>query len=193
MPGLDLRVLRLERLQQTGIPGPQGPPGPTGATGPPGPTGPQGAVGAQGPQGVPGPPGPAGPQGPPGTTLPYTESTCTVTGTGSSGTAPTGTASVTQIGQQVTSELPTLTGTRNAETLTLTGLPAALSVPRDLWLSVLVEENGVPRFGLLHALGTTLTVFPNAIQNSWTTSGTKTFRGAVLTYRLPEEGLWSGT
>lgn len=156
--------------------GPAGPPGTTGNTGPQGATG---ATGAQGPQGD------VGPQGPPGTPLPYTETTATLTATGFSGTAPSGTAVITQVGKLVTVELPALTGTSNAQTWTLTGLPAAYSVPRPQWLVVLVQDAGLAREGLLHATGTTLTLYPNASRNSWSVTGTKAFDGCVLVYRIP--------
>lgn len=171
----------------TGAPGPQGPPGDTGAQGPPGATGATGPEGPPGPTGAPGAQGPqgeVGPQGPPGTPLPYTETTALLTATGFSGTV-SGTAVITQVGKLVTVELPALSGTSNATTWTLTGLPAAYSVPRAQCLSVLVQDAGVPRFGLLVATGTTLTLYPNASQNGWTASGTKAWQGGVLTYRIP--------
>lgn len=126
-----------------------------------------------------------GPQGPPGTPLPYTETTAVLTATGFSGTAPSGTAVITQVGKLVTVELPALTGTSNAQTWTLTGLPAAYSVPRTQWLVVLVTDAGLPREGLLHATGTTLTLYPNASANSWSVTGTKAWQGCVLHYRIP--------
>ena len=134
---------------------------------------------------VPGPQGPPGPPGPPGTPLPYTEATAVLTATGFSGTAPSGTAVITQVGKLVTLELPALTGTSNAQTWTLTGLPAAYSVPRPQWLVVLVQDAWLPREGLLHAMGTTLTLYPNASQNSWSASGVKAWQGGVLHYRIP--------
>lgn len=177
-----------------GAPGPQGPPGvqgdpgPPGAEGPPGPQGTQGSPGApglQGPPGEPGPQGVQGPPGPPGTPLPYTEATATLTATGFSGTAPSGTAVITQVGKLVTVELPALTGMSNAQTWTLTGLPAAYSVPRPQSLAVLVQDAGLQREGVLVASGTTLTLYPNASQNSWSVTGTKAWQGCVLTYRMP--------
>lgn len=171
--------------QQAVIMGPQGVAGPPGTQGP---AGPQGATGLQGPQGATGAPGPmgaVGPQGPPGTPLPYTEATAVLTATGFSGTAPSGTAVITQVGKLVTLELPALSGMSNAQTWTLTGLPAAYSVPRPQALVVLVMDAGLAREGLLVASGTTLTLYPNASQNSWSASGTKAWQGGVLTYRIP--------
>lgn len=129
--------------------------------------------------------GPQGPQGEPGTPLPYTETTAVLTATGFSGTAPSGTAIITQVGKLVTLELPALTGTSNATTWTLTGLPAAYSVPRAQYVAVRVTDNGFERWGLLHATGTTLTLYPNANGDGWTASGTKTWEGGVLVYRIP--------
>lgn len=126
-----------------------------------------------------------GPQGPPGTPLPYTEATAVLTATGFSGTAPSGTAVITQVGKLVTLELPAMTGTSNAQTWTLTGLPAAYSVPRPQSLPVLVQDAGLAREGILVATGTTLTLYPNASQNSWSVTGTKAWQGAVLHYRVP--------
>lgn len=115
----------------------------------------------------------------------YTETMAVLTATGYSGTAPTAVAVITQVGKLVTLEIPEVTGTSNAQTLTLTGLPGAYSVPRTQRLPVLVVDAGIAKMGVLVATGTTLTLFPNAGENTWTTSGVKTFRGAVLQYRVP--------
>lgn len=147
--------------------------------------GPQGLAGPPGAQGPPGATGATGPQGPPGTPLPYTETTAVLTATGFTGAAPSGTATITQVGKLVTVELPALTGTSNAQTFTLTGFPAAYSVPRAQSLAVLVRDADVPRWGLLVASGTTLTLYPNASRNSWSASGIKEWEGGVLVYRIP--------
>lgn len=56
----------------------------------------------------------------------YEEGSFTVTATGFSGTAPSGTAYYTRVGKQVTLTFPALSATSNSATFTLLGLPSQL-------------------------------------------------------------------
>ena len=58
------------------------------------------------------------------------------------GSAVTGTARYTQVGALVTLHLPQLSGTSNAETMTLTGLPGALQPMLPLEQVVAVQDAG---------------------------------------------------
>lgn len=169
----------------TGAPGPTGPqgaPGAQGLPGDPGATGPPGTTGAQGPQGIQGVQGPQGIQGPAGVPS-YTEGTYTVTATGYA-SAVTGTARYVQVGSLVTLQVPQLSGTSNAETLTLTGLPVALQPTQAAEQVVAVQDAGLTREGRLSvaAGSSTMTVYPNVVGNSWTTSGTKRLMATVVSY-----------
>src|SRR5262245_27239129 len=167
----------------TGSQGPQGPPGADStAPGPAGPQGDPGPQGIQGPQGEPGPQGIQGEQGPPGPAGTPVAGTFTVTMTGCTTTV-TGTAVYYKYDRMVLLGIPTLTGTSNAQTLTLTGLPALLTPDPAVAHHVVVHgrDNGLDAPGLL-LLGTPITVTRNLSGNSWTASGEKTLYGTWLTY-----------
>ena len=162
-----------------GEPGPQGvqgPQGTTGATGSEGPAGPQGDPGAQGPQGIQGIQGPPGPAGTPVT------GTFTFTATGYTTTV-TVTARYYKFDRMVLLGIPTVTGTSNAQTLTLTGLPALLTPDASVAHHQVVHgrDNGLDADALL-VLGTTITVTRNLSGNAWTASGEKTMYGLWVTY-----------
>lgn len=73
----------------------------------------------------------------------YKEGTFTATGTGFSGTAPTGTATYVRVGKQVTIVLPTLYGTSNATTFTLTGVPSEIVPPSNVnSFPIRINDNG---------------------------------------------------
>jgi Collagen triple helix repeat (20 copies) len=156
-----------------GAQGIQGPQGTTGATGAQGAQGPQGNPGVQGPQGIQGPAGPAG--------TPVT-GTFTLTATGYTTTV-TVTARYYKFDRLVLLGIPTVTGTSNAQTLTLTGLPALLTPDASVAHHQVVHgrDNGLDADALL-VLGTTITVTRNLSGNAWTASGEKTLYGLWLTY-----------
>ena len=178
-----------------GTEGPPGPQGEPGEPGPPGPEGPQGDVGPQGPQGDAGPTGATGAtgsqgiqgiQGPAGVPS-YTTGSFTVTGTGFAGTAPTGTAYYSQIGNQVTIEFPQISGTSNAITFTLTGIPAGLVPAREYRGVALLQNAAVYFLGtVVMAGGGTEVHFGSADAGLtiWTTTGTKTAYKHVQTWLL---------
>jgi hypothetical protein len=136
-------------------------------------TGPQGVQGAQGIQGI---QGPAGPAGTPAT------GTFTLTATGFATTV-TVTARYYKFDRLVLLGIPTVTGTSNAQTLTLTGLPALLTPDASVAHHQVVHgrDNGLDADALL-VLGTTITVTRNLSGNAWTASGEKTLYGLWLTY-----------
>lgn len=114
----------------------------------------------------------------------YTSSTFTMTATGLT-TAVTGTVRAVQVGSQVTLHLPVFTGTSNATTFSLTGLPAALAPasPGGFLLAPRVVDNGAEGLGLivLSGGGTTLDLAKQA-GGLWTASGTKTIYNTWITY-----------
>ena len=156
----------------TGPPGPQGDPGPTGATG---------ATGSQGIQGIQGPQGDPGPAGVPS----YDAQTFTLTGTGFTTTV-TVTARYVKIGEQVTLAFPTLVGTSNATTLTLTGIPTAIQTTRaQIQMMLGVDGGATYRVGVCSiAAGGTWSLTPAADVSAWTASGVKGVFDPVITYML---------
>ena len=121
-------------------------------------------------------------------TQPYTPGTFTVTATGFSGTAPSGTARSVIIGKQVTVHLPNLSGTSNATTFTLTGIPLALNPVENFFMAAFIQDNS--RYfpgGLAIEAGGIWRVFGpvGAGVFDWTASGVKGLPGAVVTYMLP--------
>jgi hypothetical protein len=116
----------------------------------------------------------------------YDEGTFTITGTGYAAN-PTGSAQFVQIGKAVSLYLPLLTGTSTATTLTLTGLPVALTPTQDSQHPVRVADNGGSgAIGLLRftATSATLDVFASSALGAWTASGTKTLYPTWVTYGL---------
>lgn len=114
----------------------------------------------------------------------YEEGTFTVTGTGFAGTAPSGIATYRRIGKVVFLSLPDLSGTSNATTLTVTGIPAGLggSATR-VWAPIL--DNGVFSSGMMAVGGTTITVNRDVGGTAWTASGAKGVFNAVFAYLVP--------
>ena len=121
-------------------------------------------------------------------TTTYEEGTFTLTATGFSGTPPSGTASYVRVGKQVTINLPSLSGTSNATTFTVTGLPVALypSTAGNLeFMTRGYQDSGhltaligvQPSSGLLEVLP-----MPSL---SWATTGTKLVAQTAITYKLP--------
>lgn len=120
----------------------------------------------------------------------YTEGTFTATGTGFGGTAPTGTARYVQIGKQVTLYLPELSGTSNATTFGVTGLPAALwptYVTAGIFQAVRVRDNGNigPAGMLLVSAAGAINLYTAPNGTGWTAAGTKTLYECSLAYCLP--------
>lgn len=102
--------------------------------------------------------------------------TATLTGCA---TAPTGTATWTRVGKLVTIALPALTATSNANTMTYTGLPAALQ-PLTLthFAPVAIHADSGGNItgncaALLAPASGTITFYRNGGINGWTNTGSK--------------------
>jgi hypothetical protein len=115
----------------------------------------------------------------------YVTGTFTITGAGFSGTAPSGTARYTRNGLMVTLALPDLSGTSNATTFTLTGLPAGLA-SGSIHRQIAVIESGAGTFlyGTVLITGTTIVVQQGAANTPWTASGTKALYAVHLSYLI---------
>jgi hypothetical protein len=112
----------------------------------------------------------------------------TITGTGFTAN-PTATASWVRLGQQVTIYIPSLQGTSNATTFTLTGIPSAIQPPTltSTISPVSGQDNGAASALMsitITAASGTWTV-SNGVGN-WTASGTKRLAFATgLTFTYP--------
>jgi hypothetical protein len=116
----------------------------------------------------------------------YITGTFTVTATGFSGTAPSGTATYVIIGRQVTLVLPALTGTSNATTFTITGIPAAIQTSVGQFCLVPAMNNNVWDVGLVSPVASgTWSLYVNGGGTAWTASGSKGMQNCVITYLLP--------
>lgn len=111
--------------------------------------------------------------------------TFTITGTGFAAN-PTGTARYVQVGPLVTLFIPALTGTSNAATFTLTGLPAGIAPGQTAFDLIRGEDNGAlsSRFLRLNSGSTTIDLFPNIGLGNWTAAGTKSISAKYITYSL---------
>lgn len=99
---------------------------------------------------------------------------------------PTGDATYVLIGLGVILFLPQLTGTSDATTFTVTGLPAGLTPVKTTDHVVRIVDNGTAAFGIARLTdgSTTVTLFPNAAAGNWTNSGTKTLIATMIAYNL---------
>lgn len=117
----------------------------------------------------------------------YQTGTFTLTGTGFD-VAPTGTARYSRVGNSVTLYVPTIFGTSNANTFTLTGMPAGIRPPNGSGnIPVLIQDNGAFAFGVLSVASTgVITLIPSATggSTSWTASGQKTISNVSIAYTL---------
>ena len=115
----------------------------------------------------------------------YEEGTFTVTSTGHS-VAQTGTAYYKRAGATVTVYIPFLTGTSNATTYTITGIPAALAAPRSGEFLTRGNDNGVSGNAVAVLNGQVITLFyqASAAWGAWTATGTKNHTAFWMTYDL---------
>jgi hypothetical protein len=116
----------------------------------------------------------------------YVDDTFTITGTGFTASV-TGTARYVVLGSLVLLFLPALSGTSNATTFTLTGIPAGIQSARLAALTlVTVTDNGTvqatPGQIQIQAGGTAWDVFKDAAQTAFTNSGTKALGATFLAY-----------
>jgi hypothetical protein len=116
----------------------------------------------------------------------------TLTGTGFSGTAPTCTLTWRRQGTQITVNIAGLSGTSNATTFTLSGIPAAIqaAVAQNSTV-VTAEDNTVQTYAVI-GVSSTGTWTINKIANggagnglaAWTAAGTKGLLACSFTYEL---------
>lgn len=117
------------------------------------------------------------------------EGTFTATLTGVSGSV-TGTAQWARNGRVVTVFIPALSGTSNATTMTVTGLPTGLqssvSTQRVAWSTC--TDNGADSTarvdGVIASGSGTITLLANNNASGWTAANTKGFVGTTITYLL---------
>lgn len=108
----------------------------------------------------------------------------TATGTGFASN-PTGTVRYTVTNGVASLSFPQLTGTSNATTFTITGLPACVAARNQHYAPVpLVADNGTTGPGLALTDGTTLTLHRAGSTLTWTNLGTKTLYSPTITYAL---------
>jgi hypothetical protein len=112
----------------------------------------------------------------------YEEGEFTVTGTGFSGTAPSGTARYVRVGKQATLTFPDVTGTSNATTMTMTGLPASLAVAGVVRVLPAVSYNGAGQLGMLQLYGTTMELYSSPAFGPWLATGTKGLISTAISY-----------
>lgn len=113
----------------------------------------------------------------------YQEATYTGTATGMT-TSPTGTVSYTLTGNEATLNLPEITGTSNATTFTVTGMPAEARPASRKTVLGRAQDNGGAIVPVRIDIETTgvLTIYANADAGAFTSSGTKTLAECSVTY-----------
>lgn len=95
------------------------------------------------------------------------------------------TVSVTYLtdGKTVTLNIPLTTGTSNATSMTMTGLPTTIQPSVRSDIPCMVTDSGSNAFGIASISGTTIT-FYNGAYTPFTASGTKGVRYVSMTYKL---------
>ena len=113
----------------------------------------------------------------------YQEATYTGTATGMT-TSPTGTVSYTLTGNEATLNLPEITGTSNATTFTVTGMPAEARPATRKTVLGRAQDNGGAIVPVRIDIETTgvLTIYANADAGAFTASGSKTLAECSVTY-----------
>lgn len=113
----------------------------------------------------------------------YQEATYTGTATGMT-TSPTGTVSYTLTGNEATLNLPEITGTSNATTFTVTGMPAEARPASRKTVLGRAQDNGGAIVPVRIDIETTgvLTIYANADAGAFTASGSKTLAECSVTY-----------
>lgn len=117
-----------------------------------------------------------------------TSGSFTITGTGFSGTAPSATATYKIIDGWVHLQIPrsAITGTSNATTFTLTGLPAAITPGgnRELPLQSVADAGAQTWASAFVSTVGTIALSKTGAVGGWTASGTKTLNGSEFVYKL---------
>lgn len=112
------------------------------------------------------------------------KSTFTLTGTGFSGDAPTGTASYNLQSGIVVLDFPQVTGTSNATTFTLTGMPSTVRPTATRTVFARVTNNGGAITTGLATIATNgvITLSSTVAGGAWTASGTKSIEAISVSY-----------
>lgn len=117
----------------------------------------------------------------------YQEGSFTGTTTGHA-TPATGTIYFVRVGKLVTLNVPTLTGTSNAATFTVTGLPASITPARNQGrVLASIEDNTTVAEGYIAVTSSGTIAIAKSLTASgsdWTTSGSKTLSSLSLSYTL---------
>lgn len=113
------------------------------------------------------------------------QNTFTATATGMT-TSPTGSCKYSFDNGAVTIDLPVITGTSNATTFTLTGMPASIRPAADKDLLCRVQDNsGTVGLGLLRVKTTgVIELYVGASGAAFTASGTKALAAMSITYNV---------
>lgn len=112
----------------------------------------------------------------------YFSTTFTATLTGCT-TAPTYSVKVTKIGNQVTINVPTVTGTSNAITKTLTGMPATYRPAAQVnGVGVGSDNGGANAFSTFDVTAAGVIELAYQVGGAWTNSGTFIFSEFTFTY-----------
>ena len=111
-------------------------------------------------------------------------STFTATATGMT-TSPTGTIKYSIVGNTVTLDIPTISGTSNDTAFTLTGAPAAIAPAADKDIVARITDNGTVALGFARIKTTgVIELYATVGGNAFTGSGTKAIGVNSLTYTL---------
>ena len=114
----------------------------------------------------------------------YEEATATLTATGLT-TSPTGIATFVRVGKQVTMEIPNFSGTSNATTFTLTGIPTNMRPTASRTIFVRTQDNGsavVVARGIINSAGV-LALYKDVDGTAaFTASGTKSCVNVNVSY-----------
>lgn len=112
------------------------------------------------------------------------QSSYTATATGMT-TSPTGTVKYSVVGNTVTLDIPSISGTSNATTFTLTGGPTDIrpAADKDVLLSITDNGTGAVGFARVKTTGV-IELYATVAGNSFANSGTKAVRPNSITYTL---------
>lgn len=119
------------------------------------------------------------------TTASFPTADFTATLTGVSGSV-TGSGYASIAGTVVCTNVPTLTGTSNATTAKITGLPPSLGPVGTASGAMSYENNGALGVGMWQVLDddTEVNLYPGRIGTTWTASGTKTVNGFSMCWPI---------
>lgn len=113
----------------------------------------------------------------------YLEATFTATATGMT-TSPTGTVGAVRNGNAVTLSLPSISGTSNATTFTLTGMPTTLYPSTSKNVLCIIRDNGGAFAVAMANIGSAgvITLYKDTAASAFTASGAKAIYNSQVTY-----------